>query len=47
MKPCSAKATEAEAGQRPVPLKGNTGPAWLSSHPQGVSRALVYFEDSP
>ena len=26
--------------------EGNTGPAWFPSHPQGVSRASEYFEDS-
>ena len=24
----------------------NAGPAWFPSHPEGVSRALGYFEDS-
>ncbi len=24
----------------------NAGPAWFASHPQGVSRASGYFEDS-
>ena len=24
----------------------NAGPAWFPAHPQGVSRASVYFEDS-
>jgi putative transcriptional regulator len=46
-KGCSAKATETEAGQRPVPPRSTPAQRPCSFHPQGTSDGLVYFSDTP
>ena len=46
-KGCSAKATEAEAGQRPVPPRATPAQRPSSLHSQSISDGLISFPDTP
>jgi hypothetical protein len=40
------QGTRGGGGPAARAIEGNAGPVWFPAHPQGVSRAWVYFEDS-